>query len=126
MKLSREGVVSETQLDDSTPCGEMRAHGRELACRNTQHGRHEPEDKYEDFSLHENVIPEQNCALIGPCDCRAGTGRSAGALCLRVFGTIRDIDPGGSELRPDQRISLSGATQSSITLYDLTHNVSFV
>ncbi len=55
MELPREGVVSEPQLDDSTSCGEMRAHG--LACRNTQDGRHEPEDKYKDFSLHENVIP---------------------------------------------------------------------
>src|SRR5258705_301049 len=55
----------------------MRAHGRKLAGRNTQHGRHEPEDKYNDFSLHENVTPEQNCALISEfCGAARRNGRS--------------------------------------------------
>jgi hypothetical protein len=59
----------------------MRAHGRKPAGRNTQDSRHEPEDKNNDFALHENVTPEQNCALIGHNDCRSGIGRAAGYRC---------------------------------------------
>jgi hypothetical protein len=59
----------------------MRAHGWESQCRKTQDGRHKPEDKYNDFLVHENVTPEQNGALIGRNDCRSGIARSAGYQC---------------------------------------------
>jgi len=128
MEFLRACCLEERSWMTHTSCGELRAQtGTWRAAIRSTVGRAEAEVRTRIFRCYENVTLT-NCAFDRHCDTGQASVRSQPANGSRVFrkrsGTIGQGVYGFAPRSAN--FAESGATQRSITLYDLPHTRTFV